>query len=101
MCLRTGTMDFFVTARSGALRFISCDVKTTISSNTLPPSPEGRGTREELLNGGVSKAEQSALSFGEVSLSPPVTHSCQFKSLKGRGGGAKPNGTLPHNQRRG
>lgn len=42
MCLRTGIVDFFVAAQSGALPFISCDVKTTISSNTLPSSSERR-----------------------------------------------------------
>lgn len=29
-------MDFFIAVQSGAVRFIYCDVKTAISSNSLP-----------------------------------------------------------------
>lgn len=54
VCLSTGTMDFFVTVQLGDLRFISCGLNTTISTNTLPPSPERRGTRDELQSGGLS-----------------------------------------------
>lgn len=63
--LKNGDHGFLCRCAVGeALRFISCDVKTTISSNTLPPSPWKGGTSEELQSGGVSSAEQSTLSFG-------------------------------------
>lgn len=68
MCLRTGTMDFFVTVRSGALRFISCDVRTTISSNTLTCKEGNKAGAAEWRS--LRGRQVRTLFFGKVSLSP-------------------------------
>lgn len=78
-CLRTGTMDFFVTMQSGAPCFISFDVK---ASSTL--TKVGGAEKEEVQAEGVSSPHSSPQApMGRFSTD---VHSCQRRSLKGKGG---------------